>query len=81
MEALGGVLFIVGAILSGIGGLWLLVVAFQESVLWGLACWFIPFVALYFVATHWEETKTPFLMNLGGVLVAIVGMVMSGGGG
>ena len=38
MEVVGMMLIVVGVIGSLIGGIWFLVVAFQESALWGLVC-------------------------------------------
>lgn len=67
------VLAVVGMILMVIGGLWLLVEAFKASVLWGLGCLFVPIVSLFFVATHWSESKTPFLLQLAGVVLLVIG--------
>lgn len=63
-------LHLVGEIIALIGGLWLLIVAFRTSILWGLAC-FIPFVSLIFVFTHWEESKAPFLTSLLGAILIV----------
>jgi hypothetical protein len=68
-------LLIVGGILSIVGGIWLLVVAFKESVWWGLGSFFIPFVGLIFAIMHWQVAKKPFLISLaGGVLCVIAAM-------
>jgi hypothetical protein len=65
-------LFILGMILAVVGGIWLLVVAFQESVWWGLGSLLLPFVSLIFVIMHWQVSKKPFLISLaGGVLLGI----------
>lgn len=71
-------LFYAGVIVSIIGGLWLLIMAFQTSVLWGLACLFIPFVSLIFVFTHWEEAKPAFLTSLGGAALVFFAGTLSG---
>jgi hypothetical protein len=74
------ILNVVGLLIAIGGGIWLLVVAFQESVGWGLACLLIPCAALYFVFTHWEKSKTPFLINIGGgALIGIASVLMGGG--
>jgi type IV pilus assembly protein PilA len=56
------------------GSVWLLVLAFQESVVWGLSCLFVPCVQLVFVAKFWQRTKRAFLFTLGtgGAMVAIL---------
>jgi len=48
---------IVGLILMGIGGIRLLIGAFQEDVVCGLLYLFVPFYSLYYLVTRWEEQK------------------------
>ena len=52
--------------------LWLLKLAFGESIHWGLACIFTPFVPLYFTVTRWPKTKVPFLFRLAGWAILLV---------
>jgi hypothetical protein len=78
METIGWLLVAVGAIAGATGGLWLLVVAFQESVLWGLGCLFIPIVSLIFVIMHWDEAGKLFLISLAGSIAMVVGAAMTG---
>jgi hypothetical protein len=56
------------------GSVWLLVLAFQESVLWGLLCFFVPCAQLVFVAKFWDRTRRAFLFAIGtgGALLAIL---------
>ena len=65
-----GILTMLGYGLAIIGGLWLLILAFQTSILWGLAC-FIPFGGLVFVLLHWQESKGAFFTSLAGTLLII----------
>ena len=65
-------LLIVGAIISLVGGIWLLVVAFKESVWWGLGSFFLPFVSLIFVVMHWQVAKKPFLISLAGAVLCVI---------
>ena len=76
LHGVGGVLMIIGGILALIGGLWFLVAAFKESVLWGLAVFFLPFVGLIFLILHWDKAAKPFLVELLGAGLFIAGMVM-----
>jgi hypothetical protein len=70
-------LLIVGMILGVVGGIWLLVVAFKESVWWGLGSLLLPFVSLIFVIMHWQVSKKPFLISVaGGVLLGIAAVKM-----
>lgn len=75
MEILGLLLVIVGGIGCFIGWIWILLVAFQESILWGLGC-FIPIIALIFVVTHWEEAGKPFLIQIVSSVLLYAGMYM-----
>ena len=69
-------LLYLGGLISFIGGIWLLVVAFKQSVWWGLGSFFIAPVALVFVILHWQDSKKPFLISLaGGVLCVIAAMM------
>jgi hypothetical protein len=69
---------VVGMVLAFAGGLWLLIVAFRQSILWGLAYMFVPFAALVFIIVHWQEAKKPFLVLLLG-LALMVGPVIKMG--
>jgi hypothetical protein len=80
MSAIAMGLFAVGIIVMGGAGLWLLIKAFQTSVLWGLGYIFVPFVSLVFVALHWPDTKKPFLYLLAGLLLFVLGAAFGGMG-
>ncbi len=80
METLGVLLTVVGLIISLIGGIWFLRVAFGQSIVWGLGCWFVPFVALIFVVMYWDESSKPFLVLLAGTVLAIIGGYIGGMG-
>jgi hypothetical protein len=66
---LAAVVFGTSMLLMLAGGIWMLVVAFQESPLCGLF-YFIDctnIYRIYYLITRWDETKRPFLTNLAGV--------------
>jgi len=59
-------LFVLGLLLIGIGAslaalasaVWLVVIAFQTHVGWGIAVWFCyPFGAFAFVIQHWRKAR------------------------
>ncbi len=54
-----------------VGTVLLLVEAFRESVLWGMAYLFVPFANLVFVVCHWDRAKTGFFVSLGGTVMAV----------
>lgn len=64
MEALGALITGIGYVGAFICGLFLLIIMFQESIVWGLAAIFIPLAALLFVIMNWGETKLLFFGNL-----------------
>ena len=65
-------LFYLGGLIALVGAIWLLVVAFQKSIWWGLGSLLIPFVSLIFVIMHWQVSKKPFLISIaGGVLLGV----------
>jgi len=76
MSIIAGLLVFGGAITAFIGGIWILVLAFQKSVLWGLGCLVIPLVSLVFVIMNWEETKKPFGINVLGAVIMVIGSMM-----
>lgn len=75
---IGSILAILGLVLLIVGGLWLLVKAFQKSILWGLGSLFIGPVLLVFAIMHWEACKKPFLIWLAGFVLAVAGSVLGG---
>lgn len=80
MAIIGLILFVIGGIASLVTGIWFLVVAFRQSVLWGLGCMFVPFVPLVFLIVHWQEAKRPFLWSLAALVPIILGALLTGGG-
>ena len=54
-----------------VGTVMLLVEAFRESVLWGMAYLFVPFANLAFVICHWDRARKGFLVSIVGAVAAI----------
>jgi hypothetical protein len=69
--ALSLVPIVLGWLVAIGGGIWFLVVAFQDSPAAGLLCLFVPFYSLIYLCTHFDETKKPFFVQLlgGGILM------------
>jgi hypothetical protein len=74
-----------GVALSSIGGIlllvsfiWLVVLAFQKSILWGICSLLIPFVVLIFGFMHLPSTQKPLVVLVVGILLEIAGAVMGG---
>lgn len=68
-------LVIVGGFVALIAGLWFLVCAFRQHVLWGLAVLFLPFAALIFLIVHWAEARGAFFAQLFGTILCVIGLM------
>jgi Na+-translocating ferredoxin:NAD+ oxidoreductase RnfE subunit len=77
MHLLSLLCFIVGAIISLVYGIQLLILAFRTSVWWGLGYLFIPFVGLIFIIVHWSEAKGPFLKGLIALPCFLLGAILA----
>jgi hypothetical protein len=77
MAAIGGIIFLVGSLVSFVGGIMVLIKAFQESLLWGIGSLLIPFVLLIFAILNWNEAKQGFLVLVGGTVAMILGTILS----
>ncbi len=73
---LAAVLLLVGAVLILIGCVMFIVNAFKVSVAWGLGVLLLAPVGLVFLVKNWKESKVSFLLQLGGVLLVITGMLL-----
>jgi hypothetical protein len=71
---------LMGGLITLVGGIMFLVVAFQDDVMQGILCWFVPFYSLYYLITHWDEEKGPFIIQMAGVFIYLVGMFATGAG-
>lgn len=62
-----------GLLIALISNVWFLVVAFQRSVLWGLAVFFLPLANLVFLFHAWAEAKRPFQLGLASLIFFAAG--------
>jgi hypothetical protein len=76
MAVIATILMCIGVLIALVYGIQLLIMAFRESILWGLGYIFIPLVGLIFVIMHWNETKTPFLRGLLALPFMILGVML-----
>lgn len=58
-----------GLILIVLGGLLFMVVVFNDSPVEIMMCIFLPFYSLYYLISHWEETKETLYLQLFGIFV------------
>ena len=76
MEYVAIALIGIGFIISLVFGIQLLIIAFKESIAWGLGSLIVPFVGLIFVIMHWDKAKGPFLKSLIAIPLMILGGAM-----
>jgi hypothetical protein len=84
MVALLGIgLFFLGMLLMTIAGIWGLVLAFQDSVVWGVLYLLVPFAALVFIIKKWSKkaVRNSFFLGIGGLVTMILGGFVGAMGG
>ena len=69
------VVFYLGIVLNVVGGIWFFFLAFRESILWGLGCIFVPFVALFFLFKHWKDAARPLLLCVLGAILFLSAVI------
>lgn len=65
-------LLVVGALAALAGVLMIVVAAFEQSVMWGLAVIFLPGAGLIFCARHWDESRRGMTFYASGLATVIV---------
>jgi len=73
MALIGTVLVWGGCLFMLLGWIAFIVVAFRESILWGLGVLFLPFVSLVFLVLNWSRAKNSFFLQLWGLAFLLVG--------
>ena len=79
MAAVVTILIFGGWLASAVGGIMILVAAFRETSGQGLLNLLVPFYAIYFAATRWDECKTGALISIAGIAAVILGGVLGAG--
>lgn len=74
---MASILMILGSIISLVGAIMVLIVAFKKSIWWGLGSLLVPFVILVFIVMNWQETSKGFFIMLGGWVLMIIGTIMA----
>lgn len=69
---LGWTFLVLGWVLAFVGSVWIIVLAWQRNILWGLVCFLVPIVQLVYVAGHWKESKDGFFLQIAGLVLMIL---------
>lgn len=73
MEILIWVILFLGWLLTMVGGVWIMIAAFRESIVWGLCVLLLPIVQPIFIFIHWGQCWRPLLISLFGMATAVAG--------
>lgn len=71
------VFIIPGLLLALAGGIWFLVLAFQENVWWGIGCLLCGIVQIVFLIRNIEQTWKPFAVQIAGLILMGIGSAMA----
>ncbi len=77
MAMIGMLIVFAAGLAAMVFGIQLLILNFQENVLWGLASLFFGLPSLLFVVLRWDKAGPPFLKQLACLLVAGVGFAIA----
>jgi ribosomal protein S27E len=67
---------VVGGGLALVGGIGILMAAFEEDTICGVMYLVVPFYGLYYIVTRIAEVWKLVLMNIGGAVLLVVGMML-----
>lgn len=83
MDALALGLMLIGTLIALVGYIWVAVIAFQDHWGWGIGCLCCGIVQLIYAIQNWDDAGKPFLIMVGGSVMANIGsfMLESGGAG
>lgn len=76
VDTVAGLVLWLGYAVALVGAIMFLIVAFSESVLWGLGCLLLPFVSLVFLILHWRQAKKAFFIELIGCAICFLAVLM-----
>ncbi|MEM6336315.1 MAG: hypothetical protein AAF752_07090 [Bacteroidota bacterium] len=63
----------VGTISMAVGLIYMIVRAFQESLLWGVACILLGPLIFVFAVLYWDEAKAGLIAFAAGLTVLLIG--------
>jgi hypothetical protein len=65
---------VLGWLMMFVGGIWGLVIAFQDSITWGLICFLVPFASFFYIFKNWKKrgVRRSFFLGLTGFVLTIL---------
>jgi hypothetical protein len=74
---MGTALMVLGYGIAIAGGIWVLVLAFQEGIGWGIGCLLCGIVQLVFIIMNFDQCWKPLLLQIGGAVLVVIGVAVS----
>ena len=68
-------LLLVGGLLALVGWIWMILIAFSESVPWAVVIFFFGPLGLVYGYLRWDDAKAPTIFMLIGLVMYIIGRV------
>ena len=78
MQIIGICVVLVGALMSLVFSIMLIIRAFQASIVWGLVYLFVPFGAFIFIITNWDKSWKPLMGMVLGIVLVFLGSMLLG---
>lgn len=75
------VMFVIGWLMSVIGNIWILTIAFKESVLQGVLCIVIPLYIFLYMIVNFDDCVVPTILSVVGMVMLGVSYIMAAFGG
>ena len=69
-------LAIVGSLMALVGWVWVMIMAFSESVPWGVGVLCVSPLAIVFGVLHWDDAKAPTILYTVGLVLSITARVI-----
>lgn len=74
----GMLILAIGSVGLMVGGIWLVVEAFRESLVWGFLVLFVPFAPLVFIIMNWNRAAPPFAVSIMSGMLCGMGFALTG---
>ena len=80
MDALIGLLAILGGAMMVVSWIWVVIIAFRDDgFLWGIGSLLLGVVGVIYMFLNFDECRTPFWVGLAGLVLVVIVSVASGG--
>ena len=65
-------LLVLGLAMWFLGELWIVALAWQDGIMWGVVCLILPIGQFFYIALHWKESKWAWLLQTAGLMILIL---------